>query len=81
MDDDSKKIFKAPITSVAELLKKLEDEQTIGWHGVSEPPVVEPPRPEWSILLEKVIHIMEDYLAIYDYEHNGIGEETKEESW
>ena len=81
MDDDSKKIFKAPITSVAELLKKLVDEQTIGWHGVSEPPVVEPPRPEWSILLEQVLHIMEDYLAIYDYEHNGIGEETKEESW
>jgi hypothetical protein len=81
MDDDSKKNFTAPVQTVAELLKKLEDEQTIGWHGVSDPPVVEPPRPEWSVLLEQVIHIMEDYLSIYDYEHNGVGEETKEESW
>lgn len=78
---DSKNFFTGPVSSVSELLEKLEAEQAIGWHGVSRPPEVVPPRPEYSILLEKVIHIMEDYLAKYDYDKNGVSGEAKEESW
>lgn len=78
---NSKKIFRVPVSSVEELLEKLEAEQTIGWHGVSPPPEVAQPRPEWSILLEQAIRIMEDYFAVYDYKNNGVSEEQKEESW
>lgn len=81
MTQNPKNFLRVPVKSVSELLEKLEQEQTIGWHGVSDPPYVEPPRPEWSILLEQVIHIMEDYFAIYDYEKNGCSEEMKEETW
>lgn len=81
MDDSQKKFLRVPVTSRQELLERLEEEQAIGWHGVSEPPLVEPPRPEWSILLEQVLHIMEDFFAVQDYEKNGCSEEMKEESW
>jgi alkylated DNA nucleotide flippase Atl1 len=33
---DFKKNFPVPVRSVEELLRRLEDEQTIGWHGVSK---------------------------------------------
>ena len=33
---DFQKIFSGPVRSVEELLRRLEDEQTIGWHGVSK---------------------------------------------
>lgn len=33
---DFQKFFSGPVRSVDELLKRLEDEQTIGWHGVSK---------------------------------------------
>ena len=33
---DFQKFFSGPVRSVEELLRRLEDEQTIGWHGVSK---------------------------------------------
>lgn len=69
------------MTSRQELLERLEEEQTIGWHGVSAPPPAPVQRPQYSILLEELIHILEDFFAIQDYEKNGVSEEMKEETW
>jgi len=79
--DNPKNFFRFPVKSVEELLAKLEEEQTIGWNGVSDPPPPPVVRPQYSILLEELIHILEDFFAIQDYEKNGISEEAKEESW
>jgi hypothetical protein len=81
MDDSQKKFLRLPIKSVGELLELLEEEQAIGWHGVSDPPPPPVVRPQYSILLEELIHIIEDFIAIQDYEMNGVSEEAKEESW
>ena len=61
MTQNSKKIFRVPVRSVSELLEKLEQEQTIGWHGVSDPPQ--------ENLLEKLIGILEDMYAIAEVNH------------
>jgi hypothetical protein len=81
MDDSQKKFLRLPVKSSEELLQLLEHEQTVGWHGVSSPPPVEPPREEWRVLLEKVIHILQDMYALHDYETYGVSENAKEETW
>jgi hypothetical protein len=81
MDDSQKKFLRVPVKSRAELLERLEEEAVIGWHGVSDPPPPPVVRSQYSILLEELIHILEDFFAIQDYETNGVSEEAKEESW
>lgn len=65
--NDSQKNFYVPVTSVQELLERLEAEQTIGWHGVSDPPPPPVQIPEWSIQLGKAIKLLQDLYAVHDY--------------